>query len=282
MLGSYYNIAGLSLSPGSKEISETLGSVIISSSTALTTFRVFVSEEGGKLVFRTTREVARRSRSVASAVIASLNANKNFWLPFGVGAVFVGALGVGVAAVITARKVSGVGNVVVPVVSAATGKRHEIVGNAVREFDGLPLNPYDYMIDDSGLLSSASLVSELKLFTAFKVRDYTLLLQCVSRGAQLIRSLPDAYGFGTLDKTQRHRLLYGSVRKAFAVDGEELLASEGMKLDGAARLTKGWLVGRPASYGWREWFSGRVSTSVYLSGKLSSWYSSEACLPPKK
>lgn len=229
-----------------------------------------------KIVWGLCHQAARRSRSMMRAVVGRLNESSRFWLPLGVGVVLVGTV---VAVAAARRHMRQFSNQTlaprVPVLAREQQARVRIdmvdgVPTA-QSYQGVPDFPHDAIVGGGFLPSSEELVGELSLFTAFKVRDYTLLLQCCSRAGQLIKAMPDHYGAGHLPRAVRYKLIYGSVARAMSVGPEERRAMEYMMLQDSYGKSKGWNSGViPIQARLRDVLAGSLSFGAYCSIKLSS------------
>jgi len=223
-----------------------------------------------------------RARSVLGAVLRRLNANQNFLLPLGVGVVVLGCyLGVRLASFkyLRAHTGSGVGGNILARGSQKRLKMKFVDGVMVTEpYDGLPRDATDGLFVNGELWSSADLVGELKLFTAYKERTYTLLQQVVSRCAQLIRQLPTEYG---VPLNQRYRLLYGSVALAMEVDVQEQEGMLHMKLSDGYGASKGWKQGIPEPIRFADVLRGNLRFMDYMRKSLvSSFHGSRGGVGP--
>lgn len=209
-------------------------------------------------------EAARRSRSVARQVVTRLNNNKEFWLPLGVGATFVG----GSAAISHARslyreslRVEGRANVRTRMFRK-THARDRVTGNFVEKVVKAGNAGLDVETNTGGLLSLGELTSELKMFTAFKTRDYALLQQCCARASQWLRSRPDDF---PIPARVLHRYLYGSVVAAIRLSGEEKRALRYMDMSGAYEATVGFRSGKLSTVSFFGMVMGRESVADYFN-----------------
>jgi hypothetical protein len=232
----------------------------------------------GSLVYEATGRGARYGRSVFGNVLSRLNFGRNFWIPLGVGFIIVVA--------------GGLVHMVQENIAATTIDSGFDLVRSNLVMDGIvggPLGPvkhlvpsdgnngFDVIVTTNGMKSSFNLVAELRLFTAYKVRDYNLLQQCVTKAAHWIKGLPDSYGLG---KLERGELLYGSVARAMEVCEQEKLGCRYMQLTGGYDLTKGWVAGVPDTVRLSDIYRGGTMLG-YLGNKIRSWNSSGSIGPKR-
>jgi hypothetical protein len=226
---------------------------------------------------------ARRKRSVARKVVEALNSSVGFWLPLGVGVSLVGYsayLATKRGYLVSSRTVGKRTRVqtrqslkvAVPDGTGASTKKDVAAADLNR--DTRPL-VFDVLTDRGGVTSLGELVSELRMFTAFKVRDYNLLTQCVSRASQWIRGKDSELN---IPYNLRYKLLYGSVVEAFNVCSDERKAMKRLREEDAYGTTKSWGKDAPNPYTLRDWLGGRCN----IGDVLSTWVDQKHSVGPRK
>jgi len=115
---------------------------------------------------------------------------------------------------------------------------------------------------------SAMLVSHLRLYTTFVVRDYNLLRQCVTRAGTWIRDLGDQYEVLEQD---RWKLLAGSVARAMVITPEERAGWGLMEASGCALQSRDYEAGILHSSPLRDYVTGSSGLRSSALSFLNLW-----------